>query len=131
MPAAPTLSTSITAGGTGHIADSNTAHGILNKSYLVDVANTKTAAYTLVLADSGEVIWINAATTVAITVPVLAAGVSCELVRYHATGSFTLTASGTTLRVPTGATATPRVQYSSLSLLYRTASEVLVGGDLT
>lgn len=130
MPAAPTLSTSIVAGGTGHVADTNTVHTVVNNIYLASVAVTKTGAYTLTQADSGEVISVNSASSVAITVPVLAAGTSIELLRYGA-GAVTLTASGTTLRVPTGSTATPRVQYSTLSLLWRTTTEVIVGGDLT
>lgn len=130
MPAAPTLSTSITAGTTGHVSDTNTVHGVINAIYLASTGSTKTTAYTLVQADSGEVISVNSSSSVAITVPVLAAGTSIELLRYG-TGAVTLTASGTTLLVPTGATASPRVQYSTLSLLWRTATEVVVGGDLT
>lgn len=130
MPTAPSLSTSIVAGGTGHVADTNTVHAVINNIYLASVGSTKTGAYTLVQADSGEVIFVNVASTVAITVPVLAAGTSIELVRYGTAG-FTLTASGVTLKVPTGATATPRAQNSSISLLWRTTTEVFVGGDLT
>jgi hypothetical protein len=130
MPAAPTLSTSITAGGTGHVADSNAVHTVVNNIYLASVGLTKTTAYTLTQADSGEVISVNSASSVAITVPVLAAGTSIELLRYG-TGAVTLTVSGTTLRVPVGATATPRVQYSTISLLWRTTTEVIVGGDLS
>lgn len=130
MPAAPTLSTSIAAGGTGHIADTNVVHAVVNNIYLASVGLTKTTAYTLTQADSGEVISVNSASSVAITVPSLAAGTSIELLRYGA-GAVTLTASGTTLRVPTGATASPRVQYSTISLLWRTTTEVIVGGDLT
>lgn len=130
MPAAPALSTSVVAGSTGHVSDTNTVHGVVNNIYLASVGLTKTTAYTLTQADSGEVISVNSASSVAITVPVLAAGTSIELLRYGA-GAVTLTASGTTLRVPVGATATPRVQYSSISLLWRTTSEVIVGGDLS
>lgn len=130
MPAAPTLSTSITAASSGHVSDTNTVHTVINSIYLSAVSQTKTGAYTLVQADSGEVISVNSASSVAITVPVLAAGTSIELLRYGA-GAVTLTASGTTLRVPTGSTATPRAQYSTISLLWRTTTEVIVGGDLT
>lgn len=131
MPASPTLSTSVVASSTGHITDTNTVHGIINKIYLAaDTAITKTGAYTLTAADSGEIITVNSSSSVAITVPVLPAGTSIELLRYG-TGAVTLTASGTTLRVPVGSTAAPRVQYSTISLWWRTTTEVIVGGDLT
>jgi hypothetical protein len=130
MPAAPTLSTSIVVGTTGHVADSNTVHGVINSIYLASVGTTKTSAYTLVQANSGELIPVNSASSVAITVPVLAVGTSIELLRQGA-GAVTLTASGTTLLVPTGATAAPRVTGSTISLLWLTTTSVLVGGDLT
>lgn len=130
MPAAPTLSTSIAAGGTGHIADTNTVHAVVNSIYLASIGTTRTTAYTLVQANSGELIPVNSASSVTITVPSLAVGTSIELLRQGA-GAVSLTASGVTLVVPTGATASPRVQGSTLSLLWLTTTSVLVGGDLT
>lgn len=130
MPAAPTLSTTIVAGATGHISDSNIAYGVINTIYLSAIGSTKTTAYTLTQANSGELIPVNSASSVTITVPVLAAGTSIELLRMGA-GTVTLTASGTTLTVPTGSTAVPRVQGSTISLLWLTTTSVLVGGDLT
>jgi hypothetical protein len=130
MPAAPTLNTSIVAGSTGHIADSNAAYTIINNIYLASIGITKTAAYTLVQANSGELIPVNSASSVAITVPVLAVGTSIELYRMGA-GAVTLTASGTTLVGPSGATLSPRVQGSTISLLWLTTTSVLVGGDLS
>ncbi len=130
MPAAPTLSTSIAAGGTGHVTDTNTVHGVVNAIYKASIGTTRTAAYTLTQANSGELIPVNSASSVAITVPVLEAGTSIELLRQGA-GAVTLTASGTTFIVPTGSTATPRVTGSTLSLLWLTTTSVLVGGDLT
>jgi hypothetical protein len=129
MPAAPTLSTTVVAGGTGHIADTNTVHGVVNGIYLASIGATKTTAYTLTQANSGELIPVNSASTVAITVPVLTAGTSIELIRQGA-GTVTLTLSGTTTLLPTGATAQPRVQGSTISLLWLTTTLVLVGGDL-
>jgi len=129
MPAAPTLSTTITSGGTGHIADTNTVHTLANAIYLASIGTARTTAFTLAQSDSGSVIPMTNTTSVAVTAPVLAAGSSIELARWDA--AFTLTVSGTVLRVPAGATATPRVQYSTVSLLWRTATEILVGGDLT
>jgi hypothetical protein len=130
MPAAPTLSTSIAAGSTGHVSDTNAVHTVINAIYLASIGTTKTTAYTLVQANSGELIPVNSASSVAITVPVLAAGTSIELYRMGA-GAVTLTASGTTLTGPTGATLTPRVQGSTISLLWLTTTSVLVSGDLT
>lgn len=130
MPAAPTLSTSIAAGGTGHISDTNTVHAVVNSIYLASIGTTRTTAYTLVQANSGELIPVNSASSVTITVPSLAAGTSIELLRQGA-GAVSLTASGVTFVVPTGATASPRVQGSTLSLLWLTTTSVLIGGDLT
>lgn len=130
MPAAPSLSTSVAVGDTGHVAASNIVHGVINNIYLASIGTTRTGAYTLVQANSGELIPVNSASSVAITVPVLAAGTSVELLRQGA-GAVTLTASGTTLVIPSGATATPRVQGSTISLLWLTTTSVLVGGDLT
>ena len=130
MPAAPTLSTSIVAGNTGHVAASNTVHTIVDAIYLSSIGTTRSSAYTLTQANSGELIPVSSSSSVAITVPVLAAGTSVELARIG-TGAVTLTTSGTTLTFPAGATATPRVQGSTISLLWLTTTSVLVGGDLT
>lgn len=130
MPAAPTLSTSRAAGQAGHISDTNTVHGVVDGIYLATIGGTHTTAFTLVQADSGEIIPVNSASSVAVTVPSLAVGTSIELFRMGA-GAVTLTASGTTFTVPTGSTATPRVQGSTISLLWLTTTSVLVGGDLT
>jgi hypothetical protein len=130
MPAAPTLSTTIIAGNTGHVAASNTVHTIIDAIYLATIRSTITTAYTLTQNGSGEIMPVNVASSVAITVPILVAGTSIELVQIGTAG-FTLTVSGTTLVVPTGATATPRAQGSTISLLWLTTTSVLVGGDLT
>lgn len=130
MPAAPTLSTSIAVGTTGHVADTNTVHGVVNSIYKASIGTTRTTAYTLTQGNSGELIPVNSASSVAITVPVLEVGTSIELFRMGA-GAVTLTTSGTTLTIPTGATASPRVQGSTISLLWLTTTSVLVGGDLT
>lgn len=130
MPAAPTLSTSIISGAGGHIANTNTVHGVIDAIYLATIGGTHTTAFTLVQADSGELIPVNSASAVQVTVPVLAVGTSVEILRQGA-GAVTLTASGTTLTGPAGATLTPRVQGSFISLLWLTTTDVRVGGDLT
>lgn len=130
MPAAPTLPTNVAEGATGHVAASNAVHAVVNAIYLATIGSTKTGAYTLVQANSGELIPVNAAGSVVITVPVLNAGTSIELLR-QGSGAVTLTAVGVTFLAPTGATPAPRVQGSAISLLWLTTVSVLVGGDLS
>lgn len=129
MPAALTLPTNVVVGTPGLVTNSNAVHGVINSIYKASIGTTRTAAYTLTQANSGELIPVNSASSVAITVPVLEAGTSIELLRQGA-GAVTLTASGVTFLTPTGATASPRVQGSTLSLLWLTTTSVLVGGDL-
>lgn len=131
MPAAPNLPTNVAAGGTttGHKTHTDTVHGVVNNAYKATVPSAETGNFSLAQADSGEIIRVNSASSVAVTVPSLEQGTSVELVRMGA-GAVTLTASGTTLRPPTGTPATPRVQYSSIALLWLTSTEVLVSGDL-
>ena len=129
MPAAPTLSTTIIAGNTGHVADSNTVHTVIDAIYLATIGGGHSTALTLAQSDSGEIIPLTAALTV--TVPQLAAGTSIELFRDTA-GAITVSpGSGVTLVGPSGATLSPRVQGSTISLLWLTTTRVLVGGDLT
>ena len=129
MPAAPILSTTIAAGATGHVAASNTVHGIIDNIYLATIGGGHSTALTLAQADSGEIIPLTAALTV--TVPQLAPGTSIELFR-DTSGVITVSpGGGVTLVGPAGATLTPRVQGSVISLLWLTLTRVLVGGDLT
>lgn len=96
----------------------------------VTIATTKTSAYTLTQANSGTIVPVSSASSVAITVPSLTVGSTVEIIRLGA-GAVTLTASGVTLVVPAGSTATPRVTGSPISLTWLTATSVLVSGDLT
>jgi len=130
MPASPNLSTSRTVGSADPPGDHNAVATVLNSIYKATIGTTRTGAYTLVQSNSGEIIPVNSASSVAITVPVLEVGTSVELYRMGA-GAVTLTTSGTTLTGPAGATLTPRVQGSTISLLWLTTTSVLVGGDLT
>lgn len=130
MPTSPNLSTARAAGSTGHLTDTNTVHGIVNNIYKVTVGTTRTAAFTVAQTNSGETAAVNVSSSVAITVPSLEQGTVMEFVQ-TGTAGFTLTASGVSFVVPTGATATPRVQGSVVSLLWLTTTSVLVGGDLT
>ncbi len=114
-----------------HQQDHDIIHGVVNNIYKASIGLTRTGSFVLTQANSGEVIPVNSASSVACTVPSLAAGSTVELVRLGA-GAVTLTlGSGVTLTVPTGATATPRVTGSVVSLLWLTTTSVLVGGDLT
>lgn len=131
MPAAPSLTTTIVAGTTtGHASDHVVINGVINGIYLASIGTTRTTAFTLVQANSGEFIPVNSASTVAVTVPVLAVGTSIEIQRQGA-GAVTLTASGVTFEYAAGSTPTPRAQGSSISLLWKTATLVYVSGDLT
>lgn len=130
MPASPGLPTSVAVGTAGHVADSNAVHTILNAIYKASIGTTLTGNATLTQSQTGEIIPVNSASTVTITVPVLEAGTSIELLR-KGTGAVALTASGVTLSGPTGAVLTPRVQGSSISLLWLTTTDVQVSGDLS
>lgn len=131
MPADPTLPTTIVAGTTtGHAAATVTVHTLLNGIYKAVIQTAKTGNYTLVQADQASLIPANSASPVTFTVPSLAAGTMVEILR-QGTGAVNLSASGVTLLIPPGSTATPRVQYSTINLLWLTTTTVLVGGDLT
>lgn len=130
MPAALSLSTTNTVGTGNPASDANAVHTVINALYLANIGTTRTAAFTVTAAMSGEVIPVNVSASVAIILPVLPAGTTLDLVQMGTFG-FTLSTSSTTLLVPSGATATPRGQYSTVSLLWLTTSTVLVGGDLT
>lgn len=135
MPAAPNLPVNIDTtyadSGTDasvktHQQHHDTLHAVVNSIYLANIGTTKTAAFTIAQANSGEVIPVNVSTSVAVTVPSLTVGTTVELVQLGTAG-FTLTASGVTF-VPTA--GTPRAQGSTVALLWLTATSVLVSGDL-
>jgi hypothetical protein len=130
MPTNPTLPTDVGSGTlTGHFSHTNVVHGIVNTTYTANIGTTETSNFTIAQSNSGEVKPVNSASSVAATVPVLAVGTSVELIRQGA-GALTLTASGTTFLLPSGASAAARVQGSSVQLLWLTTSSVLVSGDL-
>lgn len=103
-------------------------HGIANAAYKSAVGTTRTTAFTLTQSNSGEFIPVNAGTSVAVTVPSLEVGTTVELWAQGA-GKFTLTGFGVTLQAADGIT-TPRVQFSSVGLLWVTTTLVFVSGDL-
>lgn len=131
MPTAPNFPTSgLTSNvSTGSLANWYGINGVVNTIYKANIGTTRTAAYTLTQANSGEVIPVNAAGSVTITVPSLEVGTTVELVRLGA-GAVTVAASGVTFVQPAGSTLSARVTGSAVSLLWLTATSVLVGGDL-
>lgn len=132
MPNDPTLPTNVeaTSPTIGHKSNTDVVHGVINSAYKATIGTTRTASFTIAQSDSGEVIPCNSASTIDVTVPSRAVGTSVELIRQGA-GALTVTASGVTFLLPTGATAAARVQGSSITLLWLTTTLVSVGGDLT
>lgn len=133
MPAPTALPTGLVAGNTGHVSHSNTVHGMVNIWTSVAL-QTKTADYTLALADAGEAFQIDSTSARVVTVPtnaVVAFAVGTfigPIIRYN-TGTLTIVGAGVTLRTPSSLTA--RVQYSGINLLKIGTDEWLVSGDLT
>jgi hypothetical protein len=121
------------AGGTSTPA---TPYSVVTVSDLTDakskvtVATTKTSAYTLTQGNAGALVPVSSSSSVAITVPSLATGSTVDILRLGS-GAVTLTASGVTLIVPTGATAAPRVTGSIITLVWLSTTSVLVTGDLS
>lgn len=140
MPTPLTLPTNIAAGGTtsGHKAHSDTAYGALNTITTGTYQQTKTASYTLVLSDAGEVIEMNSASATTLTVPpnssvAFPAGTPGTVIEVYRMGAGTVTlvpGAGVTLTVPTGSPLTLRVQGSTASLRKRATNEWVVSGDI-
>lgn len=131
MPTAPSLPTTITAGTTvGHAGHTQTVHAVVNSAYRVTVGTTRTASFTLAASDCGELIPINTASAVAVTLPVLTAGHATQFVRQGA-GAVTFTAVGTTIVKATDVSASLRIQGSVATAVYLTSTLVLLSGDLT
>lgn len=92
------------------------------------------ATYTLALADAGQVVELNNAAAITLTVPLNATiafpvGSWIDLIQYGA-GQVTVSpAGGVTLRSAGSATKT-RVRYSALTLVKRAADEWYLMGDL-
>ena len=87
-------------------------------------------ARTLVEAESANHIVFTADTAITVTAPQMAAGRYFYL-RLKGSGPLTVVgASGVTLEVDPGAVAQPRAQGSMLTVLYESATEIFVTGDL-
>lgn len=123
MPAATTLPTTITAGSTtGHVAASQTVHGVINNIYLQDFGATRTGAFTVTQAMSGEVVPVNSSSAVVVTVPSLQTGTKVRFLQVGA-GEFSLTASGTTFLPGTSSSVGVG---SIVELVWLTSTSVLV-----
>lgn len=94
----------------------------------------KTANYTLVLNDAGQIIELNSATAITVTIPADASvafpiGTVLELCQLGA-GQVTISgANGVT--VHTSTSNTTRTQYSCASIRKRASNEWIISGDLT
>lgn len=98
------------------------------------VSSTKTASYTLVLADADTLVEMNSASATTVTVPLNSAaafpvGTVIEIFRYGA-GTVTINSTGgVTLHSP-GELRALRVIYSSAVLRKRGTDEWIISGDL-
>jgi hypothetical protein len=95
---------------------------------------TKTASYTLALADAGTMVEMNVASANTVTIPLNSAvafpvGTIIEVRQYGAGATTIAIAGGVTVRQTTSSLRM-RVQYSSASLHKRATDEWVVTGDL-
>lgn len=133
MPADTTLPETGPWPANGHITIFHAVlHYLANRFYRVPVQTARNASFTLTQAMQGETIPIDAPSPIVVTVPALdvsKGSPSIELIRLSA-ATFTLNFTGVTALYPSGSTPAPRVQYSSVSLLWLTSTVVYVSGDL-
>jgi hypothetical protein len=90
------------------------------------IDNSKTAAFTLSSADNNKIFTISSASNVAITVPTLPVGFTCQFIQ-TGVGSLTLTASGTTLNSANGLVS--RATNSVMGLVMNSTTTGFVFGD--
>jgi hypothetical protein len=115
------------AGLAAEIVDRTTADAL--KANLLATVNAKTADYTLVAGDSGEIITMTVAGANTLTIPTgLPAGFTGMLVQLGA-GQTTIAASGTTLRATPGLKL--RAQYSAATYVHLGSEVYLITGDLS
>lgn len=89
----------------------------------------ETGNFTITQLMSSQTKKVNSGSTVTVTVPVLKQGTTLKLIRWGA-GAVSLAASGTTLRLPSGNSAAPRLQYSAIQLDWISTTDVLITGDM-
>ncbi len=90
------------------------------------IDNSKTGAFTLTSADNNKIFTISSASNIAITVPTLPVGFTCQFIQTGA-GSLTLTASGTTLNSANGLVS--RATNSVMGLVMNSTTTGFVFGD--
>lgn len=91
---------------------------------------TKTAAYTAVQGDNNSTIVVNSSSSLAMTLPTLAAGTTITFVQ-RGTGKVTWTASGTTITVyPSGSTGSAG-QGAQFTAVWDTTTTILIGGAVS
>lgn len=140
MPS-PGLPTALSSGSSGHIANSNTAHALLNLldtvtgQPLATVENTQTASYTLVAGDALKTVEMNVATANNLTVPPNSSVAfpvgTIVYVRQYGAGQTTVVAgAGVTIR-SRGAALKLAGQYGEAMLTKRASDEWVLSGDIT
>ena len=133
MPNPTKLPTNVTTGTTGHVDHTNSVHSAVNALTVVR-QSWRTTAYSLTLADSGEVVEVSSADNLVVTVPSNAAVQfpvgTVILISQYGTGQVTVApAAGVTIRTATSLTT--RVRYSEMSLRKRATDEWVASGDLS
>jgi hypothetical protein len=93
--------------------------------------NRQTASYTLVLADADKLVEMNVATANDLTIPasVFSAGTQILLAQYGAGQTTIVAGAGVTIR-SNGAKLKLNVQYSGATLIFLSASECYLFGDI-
>jgi hypothetical protein len=103
-----------------------------SKTSKIITANRQTASYTLVAGDADKIVEMNVASANNLTVPasVFAAGNQILLAQYGAGQTTLVAGSGMTIR-SNGGKLKLNVQYSGASLLFVSATEAYLFGDIT
>jgi hypothetical protein len=96
---------------------------------LLEIGTDQTANFTITQSMSSQVIRVNSSSTVTVTLPVLKAGTNFSLIRWG-TGAVNIAVTGTTVFRPSGASASPRAQYSEVQFKYLTTTDILETGDM-
>lgn len=105
---------------TAKIADDNVTYAKINTP-----VKSITASYTLLDADKGGFIYVDAASAITITVPTtLPAGFHCVIIQ-QSTGQVTITGTGVTSARGTKT----RTQYSAVGVIKRNAATTTITGD--
>jgi hypothetical protein len=101
------------------------------KTNKIITTNRQTASYTLVLADADKLVEMNVATANNLTVPasVFSAGTQILLSQYGAGQTTIVAGAGVTIR-SNGAKLKLNVQYSGATLIFLSASECYLFGDI-